>query len=171
MTKVQRVRRLFVGFFSVFLLFTLLACTMSADYTATDLLYELIATLDETPSMNIYFKGGEGVNEVCGDELATLFCGSDPGELSSDYAFFMSKDDRPYEIFVFYASSADIRGRLETTLQNRADMMKTREILLYDEEWYENVIVRSMVIVRGRYVFLLITPSNDVLIKKIDKLL
>lgn len=170
MSKVQRVWRSLVGITVVFLIFSLLGCT-SVDYTATDLLCELISVLDETPSMNIYFKGGEGVNEVPDGELAPLFCGSDPAALSSDFAFFRSKDDRPYEIYVFCASSPNLAGRLKAIAEGRIDMMKTREIMLYDEEWYERAIAPAKVIVRGRYVFLLITPSNDTLIKKIEKLL
>lgn len=152
-------------------LFPLLASCLRADYTATDLLSELISAIDEPPEMNICFKNGEGTNAVAQGELADLFDGVDPSDSASDFAFFRSKRDRLYEIYVFCAPSADRSEIICDILTRRIDLIRTRDIRLYDEDWYERAIAPAKTLVRGRYVILLVTPCNDKIEKKLNSIL
>lgn len=169
--KNSKKQRIVVGALLSLVVFPLLVSCLRADYTATDLLSELISAIDAPPEMNIFFKNGEGLNAVAQGELADLFDGIDPSSAASDFAFFRSKRDRLYEIYVFCAPSADRSELLRGTLQRRIDLIQTRDVKLYDEDWYECAIAPSKIIVRGRYVVLLVTPCNDKIEKKLNSIL
>lgn len=169
--KNSKKQRIIVGALLSLVVFPLLVSCLRADYTATDLLSELISVIDDPPEMNVFFKNGEGLNAVAQGELADLFDGVDPIGATSDFAFFRSKRDRLYEIYVFCAPSADRSEILRDTLQRRIDLIQTREVKLYDEDWYERAIAPAKIIVRGRYVILLVTPCNDKIEKKLNSIL
>lgn len=167
-TKKQRV---FAGAVLSLVVFPLLVSCLRTDYTATDLLTELISVIDEPPEMNICFKNGDGLNAVAQGELSDLFDGVDPSTSASDFAFFRSKRDRLYEIYVFCAPSADRSELLCDILERRIELIQTRDIRLYDEDWYERAIAPAKILVRGRYVILLVTPCNGKIEKKLNSIL
>lgn len=164
-------QRVIAGAVLSLVVFPLLVSCLRADYTATDLLTELISAIDEPPEMNICFKNGDGLNAVAQGELADLFGGVDPSGSASDFAFFRSKRDRLYEIYVLCAPSADRSDLIRDILERRIELIQTRDIRLYDEDWYERAIAPAKTLVRGRYVILLVTPCNEKIEKKLDSIL
>ncbi len=90
-------------------------------------------------------------------------------ELLADYAICYSNDNNTYEISVLKAKSKDDVKKLEELFERRKITLSQGDKAAYDPN-FENLINDSRIITNGKFVILLITPSNDAVIKAIENL-
>ena len=76
-----------------------------------------------------------------------------------------------FEIHVMEGKSAQDTEVLEELCRNRLHSLQTRELHLYLQDAYERNVAAGQVIVRGRFVFLLLTEDNPAAVNAIDALL
>ena len=161
-------------YISLILFSVLILCSCSAtEYTSTDLLYTLIDRLPQVPASSIYFSEAEenGENSFDGDSMSELYGGMSPKGLYISYALLVSRDDIVYEIHVYKSVSQIKNTDLEKLLYRRIELIQNKDLYLYDEENYENVICRARVVKKGRFVILLVTDDNDRLENTINGIL
>ena len=76
-----------------------------------------------------------------------------------------------FEIHVMEGKTVQDAEGLEELCRNRLHLLQTRELHLYMQDAYERYVAAGQVIVRGRYVFLLLTADNQAAVAAIDKIL
>ena len=146
----------------LFLIIVLCSCSRQ-EYTSTDLLYVMMEKLSSVPASSIYFSEAEenGENSLGGEAFRELYDGMSPLDLCESYALLVSRDDSVYEIHVYKGVSQIKCAEIEKILYRRIEMIQDKDLYLYDESNYENVISRARVVKKGRYVLLLATDMND----------
>ena len=143
------------------------------DMRATDILYEIIAHIEEPPAYNLYFSEADmNADEyVSAEKLSGLYGGSDPAGQYLSFALLLSEDDSIYEIHVFRAVSEAKAIQIEKILCRRQDMLQKRDVYMYDEDNYERVISQAQVFRKGSYCFLLLTADNRTVKSVIEKMI
>lgn len=126
--------------------------------SATDLMALLLSEL-EHPDMQIYFDGAsaEGEGWLAEEKKVELYGGHSPSALSQRYAIALCKDDRIYEIHLYYALSAVAASQIEELLRGRLDELQQKENYLFDPD---SAAASGIVWQRGRWVCLLVTEDN-----------
>lgn len=114
----------------------------------------------EHPEMQIYFDGAakEGEGWLSDDKLAALYGGHSTASLAEGYAIALCKDDRIYELHLYYALSSPDAAQIEELLRARLDELQRKENYLYDPD---SVAESGIVWTRGRWVCLLVTEDNQ----------
>ncbi len=152
-------------------LLMLTSCAENA-YTCTDLMYIMQNSLGTLPVSSIYFSESfEGENTYISSDSLTELYGSDIASFSKSYSIMLSKGTQIYEIHIFKALSNKDSNSIEALLYKRLERLQDKDVYIYDDEHFENVISRGRVCKKGLYVFLLVTQDNDALQKSIDKAL
>lgn len=150
---------------SLLLLITILcnaAVMLSAcgqkEASATDLMALLLAELDH-PEMQLYFDSAPAESEgwLADEKLAALYGDHSPSSLADRYAIALCKDDRMYEIHIYYALNATAASQLEELLRGRLETLQQKENYLYDPD---SVAESGIVWRKGRWVCLLVTEDN-----------
>lgn len=90
-------------------------------------------------------------------------------ELLADYAICYSNDNNTYEISVLKANSKNDIEKLTNLFERRKKTLSEGDKAAYDPN-FKNLIDDSRIITNGEFVILLITPSNDAVIKAIENL-
>lgn len=136
---------------------TLGACAKTLP-SATDLMADLLALLDH-PEMQIYFDTAppEGEGWLSEEKLATLYGGHSPSSFSDRYAVALAKDDRIYELHLYYALNATAASQLEELLRGRLEALQQKENYLYD---LDSLAASGIVWKKGNWVCLLVTEDN-----------
>ena len=138
--------------------------------TPTDIMYRMIERLGVIPSYNIYFSRAEKGSEhyASGETLEKLYDGISPEDLCDSYAILLSTDDLIYEIHIYKALSRVKAEQTEEILRRRIDLFGDKDIYMYNEENYENVVSMARIVQKGSYVYLLVTDKNNELEKLIN---
>jgi hypothetical protein len=87
------------------------------------------------------------------------------------YALRMPLDTGGYEIHAIRCVNISDCEEIEKMLLSRVEKMQNSEILEYAPESYEICFRGAIVYTYGHYVFLLATPDNEAVIKKIKRIL
>lgn len=126
--------------------------------SATDLMAILLSEL-EHPEMQLYFEGAlqEGDGWIAQETMETLYCGKLPAEYAADYAIALCKDDRIYEIHLYYALNATAASQIEEFLRGRLEAIQQKENYLFDPD---SAAASGIVWKRGKWVCLLVTEDN-----------
>ena len=109
------------------------------------------------------------------EKLGYLYTGrfEPPGCMSriSGYALRMPLDTSGYEIHIIECLNPSDTSEISSLLQKRIDKLQGSEILSIAPETYEMYFRGAVLYSKGRYVFLLATPDNASVIKRIEKVL
>lgn len=126
--------------------------------SATDLMALLLSEL-EHPEMEIYFDGAaeEASGWLAKDRSEALYGGHLPTESAARYAIALCKDDRIYEIHLYYALNATAATQIEELLRGRLETLQQKENYLYDPD---SLAASGIVWKRGKWVCLLVTEDN-----------
>lgn len=138
-------------------LLLLAACSKQIP-SATDLMADLLAAL-EHPDMAIYFDSApeEGEGWLSEEELSALYGGHSTAALADRYAIALCRDDRIYELHLYYARSATAASQIEELLRGRLEELQKRENYLYDPD---SLAASGIVWKNGNRVCLLVTEDN-----------
>ncbi len=88
-----------------------------------------------------------------------------------DFAIRLPLDDSGFEIHIIKCVNRSDREEIADMLMRRIDSVRSSEILDYAPENYEKYFIGAEVYTRGDLVFLLATPDNAEVIRKIKKLI
>ena len=130
--------------------------------TAWEILLSLCETAGELPTGEIYHAAAEeGARGYLSPEMIESLYGEEGkevfGELLLDYAIYLSSFAAPYEIAVLRAHSTTDAHRVAELCLSRADEL---QVALHRTEW-ETLGSSIEVVVRGRWVVMLVTDSNE----------
>lgn len=127
--------------------------------SATDLMALLLSELDH-PEMQLYFNSAteEGEGWLAEEKLQALYAGYSPSAFSERYAIALCKDDRIYEIHIYYALDATAASQIEELLRGRLEELQQKENYLYAPD---SVAPSGTVWQRGNWVCLLVTEDNQ----------
>ena len=90
-------------------------------------------------------------------------------EYCSDFSIAISKKDLVSELHVLIAQSRDKADYLKKRLEYRANVLRDKELYLYDTENAESI--NAMIYQKDLYVFLAIGPSSEIMYEKISELM
>lgn len=126
--------------------------------SATDLMALLLAELDH-PDMTLYFESApkEGEGWLSEEKLTALYGGHSTSILAEKYAIALCKDDRIYEIHLYYALNATAASQIEELLRGRLEELQQKENYLYDAD---SLASSGNVWRKGNWVCLLVTENN-----------
>lgn len=126
--------------------------------SATDLMADLLAELDH-PEMQLYFEGAmaEGEGSISEEALELLYGGHSPSEHAELYALALCKDDRIYEIHLYYALNATAASQIEELLRGRLEELQSKENYFYDPD---SLAASGTVRRKGNWVCMFVTEDN-----------
>ncbi len=135
---------------------------------ATDILARVLSQ-SNTPVMSIYFDGAVPDEEgyLAEEESKLLYGGQSPGDLSVRYAIALGKDDRIYEIHLYWALDHAKADQISRLLENRRTLLCKQENYLYDPD---SIAAGAMIWRKGKWVALLVTDENSQIAELLDKL-
>ncbi len=141
------------------------------EQTAWEILLSLCETAGELPTGEIYHAAAEeGARGYLSPEMIESLYGEEGreifGELIPDYAIYLSSFAAPYEIAVLHTYSATDAHRVAELCLARADEL---QVALHRTEW-ENLGSSIRVVVRGKWVVMMVTDSNEMLEEKAVRL-
>ena len=137
-----------------------LACLLTAcgrHYTATDLLAKITA-LPSSRDAVIYFRGAdrEGKGYLSKETAGLLYSGQDPMILCEDFALLLGKDDRLFEVHLYFALDGEKADAIQMILQQRQSILLRKDNELYVPDQPGVEVWR-----RGKWVALLATDDNS----------
>lgn len=146
------------GFSTLLICVLILAGCSKQVPSATDLMADLLAELDH-PDMEIYFDSApeEGGGWLSAEKLSALYGGHSLSELADRYAIALNRDDRIYELHLYYALSATAASQIEELLRGRLEELQQKENYLYDPD---SLAPSGIVWKKGNWVCLLVTEDN-----------
>lgn len=102
-------------------------------------------------------------------DLSKTLYGCDIYDYCSDFAVAISKNDTVSEVHVLVAKSEDAADHLKNCLEQRADVLRDKEVYLYDAQGAENI--NAMIFQKGLYVCLAAGQSSEIVYEKLCELI
>ncbi len=127
--------------------------------SATDLMALLLGDASH-PDVQIYFDGAAENAEgwISEEKMEALYGGQSPANLSDRYAIALCKDDRVYEIHLYYALDEISASQIEELLRERLECLQQKDNYIYDPD---SMAASAVVWKKGRWVCLLVTDNNQ----------
>jgi hypothetical protein len=150
------------------LIFSLASCSQKTP-SATDLLFDALNTLECVPPYDIFY--GEAPKHsgsyMTSENAYLLYKDCDMTSYAESFACALGKDDSVWEIHIFVALSVGDAGFIENALEKRLDILRNKEIYVYDNDAYESRISDAKVFRNGKTVCLTVCDDNAKVIKAI----
>ena len=153
----------------LFLSLTLFVSCAHSKVSALEIV-ERVTAQGVIPHMKTYeFFAASYTDKYLEKDLSKTLYGCDIYDYCSDFAVAISKKDTVSEVHVLVAKSEDAADHLKNCLEQRADVLRDKEIYLYDAQGAENI--NAMIFQKGLYVCLAAGQSSEIVYEKLCELI
>lgn len=115
------------------------------------------------------FWAADHTDRYLDEDLSEVLYGCNIYDYCSDFAVSVSKKDIVSELHILVAQSEEAADHLKNLLEKRVDVLRDKEIYLYDMENAENI--NAMIYINGLYVCLAAGQSSEIMYEKLEKML
>lgn len=157
-------------FLVIFIILTLLLSSCQKREMRIHDIANKVASNNAIPYPRHYVCGAaEYSDKYLHGSISQILYGCDILGYCSDFSVTLSKKDVVSELHILLAKSEEKADSLKKCLKSRADVLRNKEIYLYDPENADKI--NAMVYQKGLYVCLVAGENSEIMYEKLCKIL